>query len=122
MRPIEFRGWRDDPDWEEPYMEYADEGETLVDYIEGMCVRCSHIMQYTGLLDKNGAKIFEGDIVRYNIALGNGMEEQTGEVKWRSRGCAWMFAGYLMERTPRETIEVIGNIYENPDLLKGGEK
>jgi len=75
------------------------------------------LMQFTGLLDKNGKEIYEGYIVQ--TIHGNGFIG-TYEVKQNSYGWSpfneiWngQHAGDICE------FEVIGNIYENPELLKG---
>lgn len=78
------------------------------------------LMQYTGLKDKNGVEIFDGDIV---IAWSQGVKG-TFEIKRRIDGLwllypAWKDGRFWYLRPTedgRESIEVIGNIYENPDL------
>lgn len=83
-------------------------------------VRPETIGQFTGLTDKNGTKIFEGDIVRYGDTIHKVVFEQRN-------GTAYFGLVY----SPIETLpfghyqdlrqlEVIGNIYENPELI-GGE-
>ena len=71
-------------------------------------------LQYTGLKDKNGKGIFEGDVVeRADSSL-------RGEVHfWVERG-AWFVGDGDIElgKLPMDKIEVIGNIYENKELLK----
>jgi uncharacterized phage protein (TIGR01671 family) len=62
------------------------------------------LMQFTGLLDKNGKKIFEGDIWQW---IG-GLRE---EIKWDEDMCCFNIDKSSLG-------EVIGNIYENPELLK----
>lgn len=96
------------------------EGEFLVDE--------NTICQYTGLTDKNGKKIFEGDIVRYG--------EICGEVKFGLHESNWQICkynqGFYIE-FPEEglyrkelgyyenKVVVIGNIYDSPKLLEDEE-
>lgn len=72
------------------------------------------IGQFTGLTDKNGTKIFEGDILKSNY------DNILFEIKWRNP----MFI--LSDKNgitrginyPLTSFEIIGNIYDNPELLK----
>lgn len=87
------------------------------------------IMQYTGLKDKNGKEIYEGDILRWTNSVEDSFELY--EVLYREDLAAYVtrligrkvtpeltyFNTGMIEDTETDEIEVIGNIYENPDLL-----
>jgi uncharacterized phage protein (TIGR01671 family) len=87
------------------------------------------ISEFTGLCDKNGKKIFEGDILSHYINwLGrrvNGVCEYDDKEQ-----AAWMCrfvdesgneaTGFLAGWVDNNGCEIIGNIHDNPELLKGG--
>jgi hypothetical protein len=81
-----------------------------VDIDEKIACNQSDVMQFTGLKDKNGKEIYEGDVIRG--------EGGNLPVEWRN--------GFYMVRPDKTAfdlvdgyeIDIIGNIYENPGLLK----
>ena len=83
------------------------------------------IGQYTGMKDKNGEKIFEGDIVKYSTTCeiftvawhGSFAEFVISELQKPNKATRGSKDMYLVNRY----CEVIGNIYDNPELLEGEE-
>jgi len=71
--------------------------------------------EFTGLKDKNEKEIYEGDIVIGHYA-GSSAGPYRNKVVWNEHEAAFGFANAPMWTW--ESFEVIGNIYENPDLLK----
>ncbi len=73
------------------------------------------IMQYTNVKDKNEKEIYEGDILKYS--LGNG-EYWNAEVIWYHDRWQHRNKADIKQDIDMFKDEVIGNIYENPELLK----
>lgn len=132
MREILFRGKLvDDEEWVEGYYAHikdvwkgreshriysgtaeTDCGEFYEDFFE---VDPSTVGEYTGLTDKNGKKIFEGDIVKLQMPG----YEMNGQIIFEEA------TFYIMEDDVCEVLwyeeakfEVIGNIHDNPELLE----
>ena len=83
------------------------------------------LMQSTSLKDKNGKEIFEGDIVKYKAGCNTFTEEVAYDkifagfgVKDANANIIFTF-GELAEDIDLRSLEVIGSIYENPELLEG---
>lgn len=79
------------------------------------------LMQFTGLCDQNGTEIYEGDIIKNSqTSCIFKIEYSEQHAGFRAIGC--YSDKYLGEaRTFTDKIEVIGNIFVNPELLKKGE-
>lgn len=75
--------------------------------------------QFTGLRDKNGKEIYEGDIlsvVEFKAPIVVGWKESHATFVLRKNG--WMYDHYFGQGAEAEQCEVIGNIHENAELLK----
>lgn len=129
MRDIEFRGKRtDNGEWvygnlvrgcDEQYAYIVEFGnkELCRNYVD---IDPETVGQYTGLKDKNGAKIFEGDIVErfwfgemciYQIDYDNGLASFIGRAGMK----------YTTFDYDSAEFEVVGNIHDNPELLEGDQ-
>lgn len=137
MREIEFRGKTAKGEWLNGYYakfrNYKNEvysaiipkeegtGEAYMEDLHSVIPET--VGQYTGLTDKNGKKIFEGDIVRFTDKYtgGKGIAEIVFEAfKWKYSGSyyggnpiVWLCIDDLSVK-----FEVIGNIHDNPELLE----
>lgn len=114
MREILFRGKRaEDNKWVYGFVVNGSHSIIGV-YEDGHCFCFESVIpetvgQYTGLCDKNGNKIFEGDIVRFSTA-------HAREIKYID-GC-FGFEGSSIPIKYVNKFEVIGNIHDNPELLE----
>lgn len=130
MRTVKFRAWdKSKNDW----IRWL--GNKITEFTPDMFLddnTCTESpddivwVEYTGLTDKNGKEIYEGDIVRieggFVSALGVTNIDEVHEVKfgqYRNGGeykVGHVSTGYGWIETTSSWLEVIGNVYENPEL------
>ena len=143
MREILFRGKysKKSPDWIEgsfhrdedtniceiAYRYYKKENETKAGIWVYGVVDPETVGQYTGVTDKNGTKIFEGDICKVTVFTCEGEDKHFlcevcfdySSFIFRERsGLDILFSDIYDFKTD---VEVIGNIYDNPELMEGAD-
>ena len=84
---------------------------------DGYIVGGFELMQFTGLKDKNGKEIYEGDLVRYQWGIAEKVTS-IGKVEYLVDGFTLEPRRYPIYLKDAFEKEVVGNIYENPELLK----
>lgn len=120
-RPIKFRAWDKKNKRLVNFGLFDLDGGIYLDDDNTFSVDECPIMQFTGVLDKNGKEIYEGDILAglSGIGMRNGENQvvsfQDGVFGINGMG---FNEGSSEYNWTTETIEVIGNIYETPELLK----
>lgn len=126
MRDILFRGkWKGNGLWVYGDLrQYSETHKGIYDYDLRQTVKViipETVGQYTGLTDKNGKKIFEGDIIECwsEGVKAKGVVEQRRDGLWImnpswQKPRAWFL---LPNERGETTVEIIGNIHDNPELL-----
>lgn len=133
MREILFRGKRvDNGEWLFGDLRHIFHGEYRTHIVDnsnglnnsvcGLEVVPATVGQFTGLTDRNGVKIFEGDVIEYT----DGCNDWLGAVKYDSDDAQFVvrFIGGDVESFDNlysGDCEVLGNIYDNPELLEVSE-
>ncbi len=140
MRPIKFRGKRVDTDeWTFGSLVECHNGRmgivSMTKYCEenGIEALIDEVLpetvgQYTGLKDKNGKEIWEGDIVKAPLLdpiFGDVLSDAFDNVEIAFNNGSFVVAYYkgrhnIYLQDLHSMVEVIGNIHDNPELLEGG--
>ena len=122
-RPIKFRAWDKENQkmWDDAFA-VNEGGDTIIVSQKSIFHNPDYIitdrlilMQYTGLKDKHGTEIYEGDIVRGRNDMFDFGEDVLFEIGWLPEE-----KGYGMHWNPDE-VEVVGNLFGSPDLMEGGK-
>ena len=129
MRDIIFRGKREDNG------EWITESETYIKDGDGtwLCDESNDVVkvipetvgQYTGLTDRNGKKIFEGDILGGYLDDNYPENQTVMEVVWCNYWWGTKEIGCdpdLLEWEDGEILEIVGNVFDNPEMMKGEMK
>lgn len=123
MREIKFRVWdtynKEMLELEELNYEYGEPAIRTTMYSDYFGPSDMILMQYVGLHDKNGKEIYEGDVVKIDCPT----MKMTGEIKYSEMSAMFYIYDVIedIEETlwyQKEEYEIIGNIYENPELLE----
>lgn len=128
MREIKFRVWNEDTKEMLEIQKHSFKTNKSMPYGWNMQYEFDGLMQYTGLKDKHGKEIYEGDLCKsYNGYI--------QEVVWKDN--SWMYKMKVNKKYQGEAYveivyssmgdtshrnfgdEIIGNIYENPELVEG---
>jgi uncharacterized phage protein (TIGR01671 family) len=131
MRELKFRGKRiSGGEWVEGDLTQYSEAMSYitVDLVENEVhqVHTSTVGQYTGLKDKNGKEIYEGDVIEFEYYIDGVKFKEIGVVEWLNgtmavKCDAFCSPNYMRALHEMAGYKVIGNIYENPELLEGME-
>lgn len=125
MREIKFRAWDKYQEQMIPSVESGvyEDPDGIIDFDTVLSLERYVVMQYTGLQDKNSEEIYEGDVIEFN---GGETESRSKmQVIWDDEFAEYSLLAfkenwcYELGSCPWNTIEVIGNIYEDSHLLEG---
>lgn len=119
MREILFRGKRlKDSKWVEGMLTNDVKGHCRIQFSPmnfSAVVIPETVGQFTGLTDKNGTNIFEGDFVKWIDSDGN---ERIDVVRYHNGGFVLCNIEHHIGNYIHNNLEVVGNIHDNPELLK----
>lgn len=125
MRTIKFRGKRPDGSWN--YGRSIRFKQNSKVYIQGASVDPQTVGQFTGLFDKNGKEIYDGDILgTSDKVIGyvkGGVRAYCYDVIYIKHSAGekrWPLYSTIVDDYP-DKLEVISNVYDNPELLNGDE-
>lgn len=137
MREIKFRSWN--PEVKKMYYDFDQNikevglGKSIHSFVYDVGLAYRTLMEYTGLKDKNNKEIYEGDVVQWIFKRPGWIMNEEDYQDWKKDGSkpqvvkfevkfefnGWnCFDSEKGDKYHNKTCVVIGNIYENPELLK----
>ena len=135
MRPIKFRAKNINGVWYYGSLVYSNEinaaiyfqtGNGSVKVMDWVYVNPETVGQFTGLYDSSGNEIYEGDILKwekdglmYVVKFWHGMFYAS--VEECNKGILGGFPLHALTKHEDRKCEIVGNIFDNPELLKGGD-
>lgn len=128
MRKYKFRGKVVDGNyWVSGDLLQNDDSAVILTAYDCVDVEPDSVGLFTGMIDRNGQEVYEGDIVRYENIAKLSKRLQTGPagvVKWNDEeACFVHWDGFTdCALPPCRNIVVLGNIIDNPDILKSDKK
>jgi len=112
MREIKFRAWNE----ARRNMFYLEDGQSLSDFFNRNTQSISKLMQFTGLKDNNGREIYEGDIL-VDLEVSPSYKNKR-VIRNFVEDTFFILDDMKYNINEKSVFEVIGNIYENPELLE----
>lgn len=128
MREIKFRGKTQDGKWVYGDLVHSGTDTIAILELDAPCLELvtdvvpDTIGQFTGLHDKNGKEIYEGDVIKQYLVVPNYRNTRRGQVLFDKFWCFVLLSEGRLYHLFGEglTQEVQGNIHENPNLLTDG--
>jgi len=128
MREMKFRAWDNySKEWCPNLISLTKAGRVVVMNADGYADPAFKLMQFTGLRDNSGHEIYEGDIVNhFKTPNGDEITDAHGnhiyEIIWAGSGLTLQGRDghpvtFLLDKEWGDCLQVIGNIYEHPDLI-----
>lgn len=123
MRELKFRFWDEETKQMMDAKKASEFGKHYITFngkvVQPAILKPGILMQFIGLTDRNGKEIYESDIVKVEDRIMTVIWDKFGAIAWAFKhstsGCEFIYSYH------NEKYEVLGNIYENPELLEASD-